>query len=501
MKRMKLNGRLTIKESNSLQEIPVEGISYEQMYVKKEPISKEYIPPDETIISSSKRSVVIDPARICMPFGAMWASVGVHKCIPFVQGAQGCTTYPRYTFARVFREPVSIATASFHEDTAVFGGRKNLIEGLRNLICRYHPEVISIVTVCSSEIIGDDMEGYLDEAKEKLEEEFGADILDKVKFVIIHTPSFTGSHVEGYNRAAKAFLQTFAKKGSSNNKVNIIPGMITPGDIREIKHILKLMRMEGIMIFDISGTLDCPLRLPQSMPYYPKGGTKSKEIIDMANSLATFALSPNEGGAGAAYLEKRFEVPAVIGPLPLGVHNTDIFVKKLTEIAGKSIPDELKDERGILIDAMADTFHYTMMKRVAILGDPDIAAAAVRFSCELGMKPVAILSGTESKIFAEEVQAAAKEYDCNPTVFNGGDMFEWEDFIKKEKVDLILGNSKAANISKEIGVPLVRIGFPIYDRVGYQHRANIGYRGGEYLLDLIVNTILDSKYPDDRLHQ
>ncbi len=498
---MKLNGRLTIEDLNALPEIPIEGINYEQIYIEKEPICPEYTPPDETIIPSSKRTVVIDPGRICMPFGAMWASVGVHKCIPFVQGAQGCTTYPRYTFSRIFREPVSIATASFHEDAAVFGGRKNLIEGIRNLICRYQPEVISIITVCSSEIIGDDIDSYLDEAKEQLEEEFGPEVSDSVKFVIIHTPSFAGSHIEGYNRAAKAFLQTLAKKRSPNNKVNIIPGMVTPGDIREVKHILRLMGIENIILFDISGTLDCPLRLPQSMPYYPKGGTKSEEIMDMANSLATFALSPHEGKAGATYLEKRFKVPAIIGPLPLGVHNTDIFVKRLADVTGRPIPEEIKDERGILLDAMADTFHYTMMRRVAICGDPDIVAAATRFTCELGMEPVAIFNGTPSKDFAQEVWAVAEEYNYKPTIFNGGDMFEWEDFIKREKVDLILGNSKAVNVAKETDTPIVRIGFPIYDRVGYQRRANIGYRGGEYLLDLIVNTILDSKFPDDRVHQ
>jgi len=501
MKHLKLNGRLTIDEINSLPEIPIEGINYEQIYIEKEPLYPEYIQPDETIIPSDKRSVVIDPGRLCMPFGALWASVGMHKCIPFVQGAQGCTTYPRYTFARVFREPVSIATASFHEDTAVFGGRKNLVEGVRNLVCRYHPEVISIVTVCSSEIIGDDVQSYLDEAKIQLEEEFGPEILDEVKFVIINTPSFAGSHVEGYNRATKAFLQAFAKKNRPNNKVNIIPGMITPGDLREIKHIFGLMNIEGIILFDISGTLDCPLRLPQSMPYYPKGGTRVEEIADMANALATLVLCPDEGTAGAKYLEKRFEVPAIIGSLPIGVHNTDIFVKKLAEVANKPIPEELKDERGILLDAMADTFHYTMMKQVTVCGDPDIVAAVTRFVCELGMEPVVVFSGTTSKVFEQEVKKVAEEYRFEPAIFNGGDMFEWEEFIKKEKVDLILGNSKAVNISKEINVPLVRIGFPIYDRVGYQRRANIGYRGSEYLMDLIVNTILDSKYPDDRLHQ
>ncbi len=498
---LKLNGRLTIEQLNALPEVPIEGITYEQIYIEKEPICPEYIPPDESIIPSSKRSVVIDPGRICMPFGAMWASVGVHKCIPFVQGAQGCTTYPRYTFSRIFREPVSIATASFHEDAAVFGGRRNFLQGIRNLVYRYHPEVIAVVTVCSSEIIGDDIEGFLNEAWEMLEEEFGPEIRDQLKVVIIHTPSFAGSHVNGYDEAAKAFVKTLAKRRSPNNKVNIIPGMITPGDIREIKHILKLMHIDYIMLFDISETLDCPLRLPQKMPYYPKGGTRIEEIIDTANSLATFALCPDEGRGAANYLAKRYEVPGILGPLPLGVHNTDKFVKTLSEITGQPISEEIKDERGILIDAMADTFHYTMGRRVAICGDPDIAAAATRFCCELGMEPVAVFSGTQSATFAQEVWAACEEYGYKPVIFNGGDMFEWEDVVKKEKVDLILGNSKCVNISKEANVPLVRIGFPVYDRVGYQRRAYVGYRGGEFLLSLIVNTILDAKFPDDRVHQ
>ncbi len=481
--------------------MPVEGINYEQIYIEKQPIVPKYVPPDESIIASSKRTVVIDPGRICMPFGAMWASVGVHRCIPFVQGAQGCTTYPRYTFSRIFREPVSIATASFHEDAAVFGGGKNLIQGLRNLIYRYRPEIISIITVCSSEIIGDDVVGFLNEAKESLEEEFGPEILDAVKFVIVHTPSFAGSHVIGYDRAAKAFVQSLAKKRSPNGKVNIIPGMLTPGDIREIKHILKLMGIESIVLFDISETLDAPLRLPQTMPYYPKGGTKVEEIIDMANSLATFALCTDQGGSAAKYLEKRYEIPNISNPAPLGIQNTDKFVKALSEATGKPIPESIKDERGILIDAMADTFHYTMGRKVAICGDPDIAAAATRFCCELGMEPVAVLSGTASRAFTQEVWDACNQHGYNPRILNGGDMFEWEYYLKKERIDIILGNSKAVNISKEIGAPLVRIGFPVYDRVGYQRRAYVGYRGGEFLLSLIVNTILDSKFPDDRVHQ
>ena len=47
------------------------------------------------------------------------------------------------------------------------------------------------------------------------------------------------------------------------------------------------------------------------------------------------------------------------------------------------IPDKLLDERGKLIDAIVDTIHYTMDKKVGIFGDPDFVIAVSRFACEM----------------------------------------------------------------------------------------------------------------------
>lgn len=116
--------------------IPIEGFTYRDMKIDKVPATPEFKPRDPSLVPAKNRSVVINPGATCMPLGAMWAIMGLHRAIPFVQGAQGCTTYVRYTFARIFKEPGSIATASFHEDAAVFGGRKNVIHGVRNLVVR-----------------------------------------------------------------------------------------------------------------------------------------------------------------------------------------------------------------------------------------------------------------------------------------------------------------------------------------------------------------------------
>lgn len=106
------------------------------MKIEKELATARYAPRDPQLVPAENRSLVVNPGRICMPLGAMWAVLGVHRSIPFVQGAQGCTTYVRCTFSRIFKEPVTIATASFHEDAAVFGGRRNIVEGIKQTLLR-----------------------------------------------------------------------------------------------------------------------------------------------------------------------------------------------------------------------------------------------------------------------------------------------------------------------------------------------------------------------------
>ncbi|BCV20474.1 nitrogenase component 1 [Moorella sp. Hama-1] len=489
-----------------LKEIPITGIPYDQLYIEKIPAAPEYCRRPAELLPAGNRSVVVNPNRTCMPLGAMWAVLGVHGAIPFVQGAQGCTTYVRYTFCRVFKEPATIATASFHEDAAVFGGRRNLIEGIRNLVVRYWPELIGVVTTCSSEIIGDDMVSFLKMARANLRKEIGPERADGIPIVLVNTPSFAGSHVDGYDRASRAFVETLATtRNKPNDKVNIIPGLLYPGDIREIKHLLRHMGIEGIVLFDISDPLDAPLQPPVSLPYKPPGGTPVEAIRDMANSLATFALQPHAGQAGARYLERKFGVRAVVGPPPIGIQGTDAFLKALRELTGKPIPENLRQERGRLVDSLADTFHHTMMKKVAIMGDPDVVLGVTRFVLEMGMEPVALAGGTASKTFDHDVEAILAEggYAGDPPlVVNGGDLLEFEEHLKQlPRVDLVIGNSRAVDIAKELQVPLVRVGFPIYDRFGYQKRAVVGYRGGEVLLAEIVNSILGYQYPDDRTHQ
>ncbi|MDD2625760.1 MAG: nitrogenase component 1 [Bacilli bacterium] len=248
--------------------------------------------------------MVINPAKICQPIGAILAYKGIHNCMPITHGSQGCSSYLRMMLARHYREPTLAATSSFTEDSVVFGGRNNLKEAVDNVINVYHPDVLAINTTCSSETIGDDVHNFMEEIKE---EEF---FDPKVRVVIANTPSYVGSHITGYDNAVKAIAQSFPRKGKPNGKLNIIPGFVDPGDIREIKRILGMMGVRHIVFPDTTDVFDAPLP-PESGGLYPPGGTPIPDLVDAANSRATIALGRTAGAAGAVVLKGKFQIPNV----------------------------------------------------------------------------------------------------------------------------------------------------------------------------------------------
>lgn len=60
-----------------------------------------------------------------------------------------------------------------------------------------------------------------------------------------------------------------------------------------------------------------------------------------------------------------------------------------------------------------------------------------------------------------------------------------------EPVDFFVGNSYGKYLWRDTKIPMVRIGYPIFDRHHLHRYSTIGYQGGINLLNWVVNTILD----------
>ena len=139
-------------------------------------------------LNFQREALTVNPAKACQPLGAVLCSLGFEKTLPYVHGSQGCVAYFRTYFNRHFKEPIATVSDSMTEDAAVFGGQKNMFDGLENAKALYKPEMIAVSTTCMAEVIGDDLNAFIGNAKK----EGHVDQDYPVPFA--HTPSFVGSH-------------------------------------------------------------------------------------------------------------------------------------------------------------------------------------------------------------------------------------------------------------------------------------------------------------------
>lgn len=429
---------------------------------------------------SERKGLVINPAKTCQPIGAMYAALGIRGCMPHSHGSQGCCSYHRMHLTRHFRDPVIGSTSSFTEGAAVFGGKSNLTEAIKNVFTIYNPEVIAINTTCLSETIGDDIPSIV----------LAMDIPED-KFVFhANTPSYVGSHITGFSNMVKAMVKNFTKpKELDNGKINIIPGFVNPGDMREIKRILKSMDTPFIMFPDTSGVLDTAMTGKYEM--FPIGGVTIEELKDTGNSIGTIAMGSWSSEAAANDLEKKSKIKTNIIKTPIGVKATDDFLMAVSELTGKEISKELEEERGQLVDILTDTHFHFHGKKVAIYGDPDIVIALTEFCLSIGMIPVHVLTGTPGEAFEATIKDMLKTAGVEGNVKAWGDLFTLHQWIKNEPVDLMIGNTYGKFIAKAEDIPLVRVGFPILDRAVHSYMPMVGYKGTMRLIEMIGNSLLD----------
>lgn len=434
-----------------------------------------------------KKFAVINPCKMCQPMGAVQALLGIMGAMPLIHGSQGCSTYMRFQLCRHFREPINVSSTSMSEGTVVYGGEGNLLKALNTIWKEYSPELIGVTSSCLTETIGDDMSLIIKKFKNSHPDE------DLPPIVPISTPSYSGSHVDGYDKAVKSLVENLARPEEDNHKINVIPGIVSPADITAIKDILKELDMESIFITDTSESLNSPLT--DDVSFLPDEGTKVDEIRESANSIATISLSKHVNSAGE-FLQKKCGVKSISGPLPVGIRNTDQFIDYITKIKGTEVPESIQRDRGKMIDAIVDAHPYNYSRKVAIYGDPDVVTGMSRFVSELGMIPSIVCTGTESNRFVEDMENIAEENNISPVVLAGRDLYDLHQQVKCRDIDLLIGNSYGARIAEAENIPILRMGFPVYDRLGAQRISILGYKAGIRMVDTITNVVLENYYDE-----
>jgi nitrogenase molybdenum-iron protein NifN len=480
-----------------------------------------------------------NPCKLCTPLGACLAFKGIAGTVPLLHGSQGCATYIRRYLISHFREPIDIASTNFSEDSAVFGGRENLHTALDNVGRQYRPALVGIATTCLSETMGENMPMLIGEYRKECglrdadcgmagaidgadaDAGISAGVVPFVsrsetsrkpqsairdpELVHVSTPSFKGTHAEGFHAAVRALVETLAgtatpetgnvHPATTKAPLALFPGMASPADLRHLRDFCVAWGEGTItLVPDYAETLDGPSWA--DFVRMPEGGTTIAELRALDRAKAAFEFGHSLAGAPATagtHLKTKFNVPLHRLGLPIGVRANDAFCAALEAATGREVPARVAAERGRLIDSYVDAHKYLAGKKAIVYGEDDLVAGLAVFLAETGVTPVLVASGERNRRLAEAIYTAAPELRDRIEVREGSDFGDIETRIEELKSDVLIGSSKGYKLAHSLGVPLVRCGFPVHDRLGAQRIQLLGYAGTQQLFDRIVNALLEAK--------
>jgi len=435
-------------------------------------------------IQFSKKSCSVNPLKISQPMGAALAFLGLDQCLPALHGAQGCTAFGLVLLVKHFRETIPLQTTAMSEISTILGGFDNIEQALLNIHKKSAPAVVGLISTGITEARGDDVDGFVKLIRERHPE------LNQMEIVFVSTPDFSGAFQDGWAKAVTRMIDNLALASDITRpwQVNILPGChLTPGDIEEIKEIVESFGLSPLILPDISQSLDG--HIPETFLPTTLGGTSLKDIRSMGASMMTIAIGRHMESA-AARLETISGVPYRVFDRITGLTPCDDFLAFLSQLSNTDVASKYLRQRNQLLDAMLDGHFYFGKKRIAIAAEPDLLYTLSSWLADMGAEIVAAVSTTDAPILREVP---------TDTVWIG----DLEDIERvAHDAELLVTHSHGRQAAQRLGIPLWRIGLPIFDRLGAAHQVHVGYRGTRDLIFEIGNLLIENAHErTSRQHQ
>ncbi|KPQ34324.1 MAG: nitrogenase MoFe cofactor biosynthesis protein NifE [Phormidesmis priestleyi Ana] len=452
-----------------------------------------------TKVLARRKAVAVNPLKQSQPLGAAIAYLGIKGMMPLLHGSQGCTAFAKVMLVRHFREAIPLSTTAMTEVSTILGGEENIETAIVTLLKNSNPEIIGLCTTGLTETRGDDMPRILKELRERNPK------LATLSIACAATPDFKGALQDGYAAAVEAIVRDIPgsgdidpsrlepswQAGSSGDpfysyataglpsQVTVLAGsFLAPGDVQTIKEMVKAFGLNPVVLPDLSSSLDGHLS-DNSYSGNTTGGTPVSQIKTLSASAFTLAVGHSMRLA-AEILQQRFGTEFKLFDDLTGLDAVDSFLQTLCDISSRPVPDKFRQQRRQLQDAILDSHFFFGNKRVALALEPDLLHNVAWWLTTTGAKIHAAVTTTKSKLL--------KDLPIDTVTI--GDLEDFEELARG--ADLLIASSSAKPISQRLGIPLYRMGFPVFDRLGNGHRCSVGYEGSIQLLFDIGNIFMEA---------
>jgi nitrogenase molybdenum-iron protein NifN len=298
--------------------------------------------------------------------------------------------------------------------------------------------------------------------------------------VLVQTPDFDGAMEEGWTKAVTALIDNLVPPETPRRaipeRINILPGWhLTVADLELLRETAEGFGLVPNIVPDISGALDGTV--PDRWIPTSYGGTPVGSIRELGCAAHTIAIGEHMRRP-AQRLAEIAGVPFTLFESLASLASADLFVTLLAQLSGRSVPARIRRRRRQLEDALLDGHFFFGGKRIAIAAEPDQLYALATFVSGLGAEVAVAVTTTANSLVLAKVPAQEVRV---------GDLGDFEDLAAGAECDLLLTHSHGRQAAERLDIPLMRVGFPIFDRLGSQHRRTILYEGARDLVFEVAN--------------
>jgi nitrogenase molybdenum-iron protein NifN len=275
--------------------------------------------------------------------------------------------------------------------------------------------------------------------------------------------------------------------------VALFPSIVSPADVRQLRQLARACGRRPVLVPDYGESWDGALWSTwQSLPEGPTGLPEIAGLCAAGRIIAVGGVLP-PGETAADLVAHRAGRAALHLDLPIGVRATDRLLSALGGEMEAGRPSDIARERSLLLDSYVDAHKLLSGRKVALWGEVDLVSALAAFCYEIGLVPVVCASGSADRTLAERIEARRPAGAPMALTLPDSDFARIEDACREQGAELLVGNSKGYPMARALGRPLLRVGFPVHDRLNGGRMRLLGYAGTLELLDRITDALIGAE--------
>lgn len=407
---------------------------------------------------------------ICLLLPALGMINSLPGNVTLLHGAVGCGACSHSQNANVragssarsgaVQDALWLSTA-LNEGDVIAGGEQKLARAIIETDRRYRPKTISIVAGCVPGIIGDDVDMVVSETQPKV----------AAKLIPIHCEGFktkiwATAYDAVYHGIGKSLLDDPEEREPLvRDELEEAKEQWQRQRTVNLMNVSSMGRVDEVELTRLLNALDLDVNI---FPVF----AKPEEIYKVKWAALSISTCPTHDDYFLKFLEQEYDVPYLLRHMPIGIENTNEWVRSVAAFFGKEALGEtiIRQENEKLEKGLREYRDFFAGKRVFVSAGEFRALATANLLHELGFEIVGIRSFHHDEFANGEYEKlkniASADYSLS---IANVQPFEEANLLKTLRPDMFLGHWNGNSTAIKMGIP----SHVIYN-TGLSY---IGYRG------------------------